>query len=83
MKESGERGILLFEYFWKKLRRKLWGIKDLKENTHKEGNENDEDDISNTGIAADLALVRGLDGGFQGRGVDKEALLNLLISKTT
>ena len=37
MKESGERGILLFEYFWKKLRRKLWGIKDLKrEHTQRE-----------------------------------------------
>ena len=61
------RVILLFEYFWKKLRRKLWGTKGLKKNTQK-GNGNDD---NNTEIA-DLVLVRGLDGCYRGGGEDKK-----------
>ena len=42
----------------------------LKKDSQKE-NENDGDNDS-TGTAADLAPVRGLDGGFRGGGVDKK-----------
>ena len=68
MKDGKGEGFFFLSIFGKKLRRKLEGTKELKKERTKE---NENDDSSSTDIT-DLVLVRGFDGCFRGRGVDKK-----------